>query len=545
MEDSMTTCAQFSGHRRDDALDATTSISSKGRHDYWLSRRSRRSTTSSLTTVMMLLTVVITVNMATLANAFINAFTGKLRRRRRSHHCHHATTTATTTLRDDILYERHAVATAATAPPSLSLAASHPTSTTVKVTTSSNYVQFVSPLLEDGYPPAVLYHESQQYHKLKPILLYLPGIDGTILAPFLQFPSLGEEFDVRAMKINSDDRSTFTELKGAIVEYLLRECKARKKRIWRRSVDNDCSDVGKHVFLMGESFGGILSTEVALELNRPVYREYIDLKGLVLVNPATSYLRSIVYELAPSVATAKPLIPIFEEAEFAFKVMTQLVPLFLNESRFLQQLIGISTFKGLPPVVNDAQREAYMGRVAFAIPSRIKFLDKETFQWRLSEWMEHGCNVFEDRLKSLQAARKNVNDTKCTAEIDTDTQTMLKVSEELRTTIIVGELDAMPSLEEAQRLSSELFRNANVHVVKGAGHISTCGASLHLIELLREAFPEITSNDDGRRSNHYRRKGNSSEELYGLEPRYDNAPIGMMPWLYWSKDYYKQASQNY
>lgn len=388
---------------------------------------------------------------------------------------------------------------------------------------NNDYIQFVSPLLEDGYPPAVFEYEAQ-HHRFKPLLLYIPGFDGTILAPFLQFPSLGEEFDVRAMRIDNADRSTFVELKERIVEYLLQEC---KKRNVENSVDK--------VYLMGESFGGILSTEVAMELKKTKYKEFIDLKGLVLVNPATSYLRSIVYELAPPIAAPKPSIPVLEGAEYAFRLLTEVVPLFLGERehRFVQQLIRIILFKGLPPVVNNAEREAYMGRVAFAIPLRLKFMPKDTFQWRLKEWMEVGSSRFEDRLKTLRAAQhSDVRD------VDVDTQTMLKVSEELRTTIVVGELDAMPSLEEAERLSSKLFQKAHVHVVKGSGHISTCGGSLHLIQVLRESFPEINlSGCSGDES------CNISEELHGLEPRYDNSPIGMMPWQYWSTDNYRQVDK--
>eukprot|EP00984_Skeletonema_dohrnii_P018029 scaffold8336_cov96-Skeletonema_dohrnii-CCMP3373.AAC.6 len=366
---------------------------------------------------------------------------------------------------------------------------------------NSDCIHFVSPLLEDSYPPAVLEYEAQ-HHRFKPLLLYIPGFDGTILAPFLQFPSLGEEFDVRAMKIDNADRSTFVKLKERIVEYLLKECKGR-------SGGNNCDKV----CLMGESFGGILSTEVAIELNKPKYKELIDLKGLVLINPATSYLRSIVYELAPPIAAAKSSIPALEGAEYAFRLLTEVVPLFLGECehRFLQQLIRIILFKGLPPVVNNAQREAYMGRVAFAIPLRLKFMPKDTFRWRLKEWMEVGSSRFEDRLKALRAAR-HVKDI---VDVDADTQATLKVSEELRTTIVVGELDAMPSVEEAERLSSEMFQNAHVHVVKGSGHISSCGGSLHLIELLREVFPEVNvSGCSGYES------CNTSEELHGLEPRF-------------------------
>jgi len=400
---------------------------------------------------------------------------------------------------------------------------------------SNNRIQFVSPLLDDGYPPAVLEYErinddirnNNQRQRQKPMLLYLPGFDGTILAPFLQFPALGQEFDVRAMKIEMDDRSSFEELKEAVTDYLLREC--------RGSDDQANGGLGE-VYLMGESFGGILATEVALELNRQTYENYVDLRGLILVNPATSYLRSSLYELGPPIATARPLLPALSDIQYIFSLVTQLVPLFLDQGRAIQQLLVILSSKGLPSVVNDDQREAYMGRVAFDLANRLKFMPKDTLKWRLSEWLEWGNGVFEDRLQMLQSARDSTND----APGDAETYALLKVSQELRTLIVVGELDlTLPSLEEADRLTSEVFRNAYVHVVPGAGHASTCGGSLDLIQLIRQVFPE--TNMYGNIENKYDgNNGEPMEELHGLEPRYDGASIGLNPLLYWSKDYYRK-----
>ena len=379
----------------------------------------------------------------------------------------------------------------------------------------NSHIQFVSPLLEDGYPPAVLEYEEQY---IKPILLYLPGFDGTILAPFLQFPSLGEAFDVRAMKVDMDDRSSFEELKEAVIQYLTKEC-----------IDHD-NDIPQSVYLMGESFGGILATEVSLELSSKEY--YVDLRGLILVNPATSYLRSSLYKLGPRIANAEPILPVLSDVQYVISLMTKLVPLFFDEGRAIQQLLTILSSKGLPSVVNNPQREAYMGRVAFDLPKRLKFMPKDTLKWRLEEWLEWGCGIFEDRLEMLQSVRNSDENSPG----DVDTYALLKVSQELRTVIVVGELDlTLPSMEEAQRLSSEVFRNAHVHVVPGAGHASTNGGSLNLIQLLCEVFPEISS---------YGGIENSGlqpmEELNGLEPRYDGASIGLNPLLYWSKDYYRK-----
>ena len=77
-----------------------------------------------------------------------------------------------------------------------------------------------------------------------------------------------------------------------------------------------------------------------------------------------------------------------------------------------------------------------------------------------------------------------------------------------------------------------------MHVVPGAGHASTCGGSLDLMQLIREVFPE--ANTRGNIENSYNGNGESTEELHGLEPRYDGASIGLNPLLYSSKDYYRK-----
>jgi hypothetical protein len=43
-------------------------------------------------------------------------------------------------------------------------------------------------------------------------MLYLPGIDGTGLAAYKQFPRLVEDYDLRALFIPAADRTPFPEL---------------------------------------------------------------------------------------------------------------------------------------------------------------------------------------------------------------------------------------------------------------------------------------------------------------------------------------------
>lgn len=45
-----------------------------------------------------------------------------------------------------------------------------------------------------------------------PLLFYLPGIDGTGLAAYRQFPSLSDAFDLRAFAIPPSDRLSFEEI---------------------------------------------------------------------------------------------------------------------------------------------------------------------------------------------------------------------------------------------------------------------------------------------------------------------------------------------
>ena len=116
---------------------------------------------------------------------------------------------------------------------------------------------------------------------------------------------------------------------------------------------------------------------------------------------------------------------------------------------------------------------------------------------RLEEWLERGCGAFEDQLMSLEG-----NDDEAGA--------LRSMARGLRTLIVAGELDlTLPSIDEAERLSSEVFRDACVHVVPDAGHASTCGGSLNLVRLIRETFHEDFGS--GEESN-----GRTSSELFGL-----------------------------
>ena len=68
---------------------------------------------------------------------------------------------------------------------------------------SNRDVTFAAPLLDYGYAPTVQEFQTKTISN-KPILLYLPGFDGTYICPFIQFPELGI---LRHMTLASNDTS--------------------------------------------------------------------------------------------------------------------------------------------------------------------------------------------------------------------------------------------------------------------------------------------------------------------------------------------------
>jgi len=467
-------------------------------------------------------------------------------------------------------------------------------------------VRFIAPLLEYGYRTAVeeLYEDDdksetsalgerasgqprQQRKKKKPLLLYLPGFDGTYLSPFLQFPELGTAFDVRCMTVAVDDRSTYEALKRKVLEYLARETTSenennddaatapattvirpqneqQQRRRRKQANKGQPQRPRRPVYLAGESFGGILVSDVALTLlenggrgdtpssagnnnnNIDVDVGSIDLKGLALINAATCYDRSRLAAEAPAIAELHPCL-------YPFGLL-KLLPLFADEYSF-RQLLLILQAKALPSVIDTAEREAYLGRVALSLPFVVPYLTQDAMKWRLGEWLERGCAKMARRLPEFDK------------------------HPDCPVLIVAAERDGvLPSIAEAERLAS-LLPNTMLHVVEGAGHASTCGSRVDLAALFRKCFRELRH---GRRrggggsggGRWYHRGGSSTSnnttddatsvaaqqqrlvdsdrtemkpvaaagvgEYFGMEPRYDNASIGLNPLFYWSKKYYRK-----
>jgi len=115
-----------------------------------------------------------------------------------------------------------------------------------------------------------------------PLMFYLPGLDGSGLAASNQFAPLSRAFELRCLAVPPADRMSFDEL-AAHVSALVAADVAR-----------DCPPpLGgdglrrRPVYLLGESFGGVLALAVAERLGPAL------VDRLVLVNPATSFAESV------------------------------------------------------------------------------------------------------------------------------------------------------------------------------------------------------------------------------------------------------------
>lgn len=108
----------------------------------------------------------------------------------------------------------------------------------------------------------------------QPVLLFLPDIDFTSAAIRNQLDGLRSDWDVRVVTTSADDRTGIDDLGSLIAA----------------AIDEE----PKGTYLVGDAFGGVLALHVALQ-ERPS-----NLRGLVLVNPATSVELSSLPQAMPA-----------------------------------------------------------------------------------------------------------------------------------------------------------------------------------------------------------------------------------------------------
>ena len=192
-----------------------------------------------------------------------------------------------------------------------------------------------------------------------PLLLVLPGADGSGITAWMQYPSLAQEYEVRALCIPSDDRSSHAD----IVELVSQELVA--------------TPPGGAQFLLGESMGAGVAIDVALALPER-------LNGLVLVSPATGWHRKWGYK----VLTWRDSILVSNRGPWPMLLQAVLT---LSSYELLDPTQITSTFRRLltgerSALLPGTARTAYAWSVVKELPARLA-LDPATASHRKS-WAE-------------------------------------------------------------------------------------------------------------------------------------------------------------
>ncbi|OIT20888.1 PREDICTED: acyltransferase-like protein At1g54570, chloroplastic isoform X1 [Nicotiana attenuata] len=258
--------------------------------------------------------------------------------------------------------------------------------------------------------------------KDSPLLLYLPGMDGTGLGLVLHEKALGKVFQVWCLHIPVYDRTPFDEL----VEFV--EETVRVKHV---------SSPNKPIYLVGDSFGGCLALAVAARNPK------IDLV-LILANPATSFART----------PLQPLLPLLESLPDEFHVTVPYLLSFIMGDPMKMAMVNIDSM--LPPrqiiqclTDNLAAFLAHLSGVADIIP-------KETLLWKL-KLLRSASSYSNSRLHAVNA------------------EVLVLAS---------GKDNMLPSANEAQRLASSL-RNCKARYFKDNGHAILLEDGINLLSIIK------------------------------------------------------------
>ncbi|KAL3900510.1 MAG: hypothetical protein SGPRY_012448 [Prymnesium sp.] len=147
---------------------------------------------------------------------------------------------------------------------------------------SARSIEFVNPLEIDGFREPGGWGSHRAAADL-PLLIFFPGMDGSLMTPFMQYPELGSSFELACMRHleGLQTRSTFDQLAEESASFI---------RVH--------TEAGRRVVLVGESFGATLALGVIKRLD-----SHEQPSAVCLVNPATAYKRSALGKIGPFCAS--------------------------------------------------------------------------------------------------------------------------------------------------------------------------------------------------------------------------------------------------
>lgn len=267
--------------------------------------------------------------------------------------------------------------------------------------------------------------EDQQDRDSKPVMVYLPGIDGTGLAAAKQFPMLMKHFNLVTFVTPPGDRTSYEGLLQILTNFI-------------ESLELPPS---LPVYVMGESFGGLLALSLASRCPGMVDR-------VVLVNPATSFSKSLWPQIAPVLLNTP------REAYGALPLV--LAPVLGNPINFLQ-----ASLDDIPEGTSLVDQATALVDGAFGLlnqlPILADILPRDTLAHKL-ELLKQGCEVVEVEVGDVKQ----------------------------RVFVLVGDQDLLlPSEQEGSRLKSKLAR-AHVRVERGRSHALLQEGGVDLVSIMKE-----------------------------------------------------------
>eukprot|EP00898_Chlorokybus_atmophyticus_P001268 jgi/Chlat1/2141/Chrsp17S08743 len=212
-----------------------------------------------------------------------------------------------------------------------------------------------------------------------PLLLYLPGIDGTGFSAWFQFKPLMRLFEVQCLHVPRDDRTHFRGLLDVVLTHV-RAARA--------------ASPDQPIYLLGESFGGMMALAVDIALSAEAKsapaansKSATSLTALVLANPATCYDK----------ANLAPLFP--------------LLPGLPSEAIKMAQLF---VKDGLPPQEYAAELSQTLLKMLPGLQTLTDLFPRDTLQWKLG-LLKEGAVFVNGRLSEsttptlvLAAGRDNL-----------------------------------------------------------------------------------------------------------------------------------------
>jgi pimeloyl-ACP methyl ester carboxylesterase len=202
------------------------------------------------------------------------------------------------------------------------------------------------------------------------LLLFLPGVDGLSVEVAAQLNPLSEHFDTWCLTLGGDDRTSFPGLVDAVVQFLE-----------QRGASPD-----RKAVIAGSSFGGTLSLAVSLRAPQLI-------KGLAIVNAATSYERSL-WPVLGNALTLAPNKQLFSAAATAALIAT------LPDTE--KRETTIADISALPLIERPAAVAKLIGEYAGLLSSVFNVVSPESLRYRLRAWLRAGAAVVNSQLDKIQ-----------------------------------------------------------------------------------------------------------------------------------------------